>query len=414
MKLIKGNIVHTIVKETFEVYENAYLLIDEDKIIDLGRNLENQYPQAEVLDYSGHLLIPSFTDLHSHAVQYGNLGIGFDKSLLEWLETYTFPEENKFSDLEYSKNIFSLVLKDLVDQGTTRIAFYSSIHPKAAQLLMKMCYEAGIQAFVGKVCMDRNSPDYILESLESSVANTKIVLETAYPYVKGLITPRFVPTCSSALQEALGQLTEEGYGVQTHLSENLDEIKWVKSLHPASKNYLSVYDSHHLIGPKTILGHCVYCTDDEIDLIKERQAYVAHCPSANFNLTSGLMPVRQYLDKNINIGLGTDVGAGHNISIKTAMIQSIQMSKCYEMLKPDTKALSLSEAFYLGTKGGGQYFGKAGSFEKGSDADLLIVKPSAIEAYKELSPVEALEKFIYSGSRSDILKVYSKGKLIKD
>lgn len=413
MKLIKGNIVYTKVKEKFEVYENGFLLIKENKILDIGFNLDDKYPNVKIEDRAGHLIMPSFVDLHCHAVQYGNLGMGFDKSLLDWLETYTFPEEENFSNNTYAKNVFSLLLKDIVNQGTTSIAFYSSIHPEAAKLLMKMCHESGIKAYVGKVCMDRNSPDFLCETVKEAIDGTKEVLKITYPNVKGIVTPRFVPTCTEELQKQLGELVGDDIGVQTHLSENLDEIEWVKSLHPKAKGYLDVYDAFGLIGPRTLLGHCIYCTDEEVDLIKAKDAYVVHCPASNFNLTSGLMPIRKYLDKAINLGLGTDVGAGHNLSIKTAMIQSIQMSKCYEMVHPKVAALSLSEAFYLGTKGGGKYFGKTGSFEKDYDADFLVVKPSAIEAFKTLSPTEAMEKFIYAGSRSDIVEVYANGLKIK-
>jgi len=413
MKLIKGNIIFTREKDAFEVFQDGYLAIEGEKIIEVGYDLEDRYPQAIVEDYHGHLILPSFTDLHSHAVQYGNLGMGFDKPLLDWLETYTFPEEERFSDPAYAYEVFKLVLKDVIDQGTTQIVFYSSIHPGAGRLLMDMCHQAGIKAYVGKVCMDRNSPDYLIESKDQAIKGTKDLLTLDYPHVKGIVTPRFVPTCSPDLQRGLGDLVKMGYGLQTHLSENLDEIDWVKELHPEARDYLSVYDQFGLLGDRTILGHCIYCSPDERQMIKDRGAFVAHCPSANFNLTSGLMPIRTYLEEGIQVGLGTDVGAGHHISIKTAIIQSIQMSKAKEMLTPDQKALSLSEAFFLATKGGGSYFGKSGSFEPGYDADYLIVKPSAMAKIKSLTPQEALEKFIYSGSRTDIIGVYALGRSIK-
>ena len=414
MKLLKGNIIFTKNADRFDILEDGYLLIDSDQILETAFDLNEKYPEIEVEDYSGHLIMPTFTDLHCHAVQYGNLGMGLDKELLEWLETYTFPEEEKFSQLDYSKKIFDLILKDLIRQGTTRVVFYSSIHQASTELLMEMCHQAGIHAYVGKVNMDQNCSFGLKETTEGSIKATKHIMAISFPTVKGIITPRFVPSCSSDLLKALGEIAESGYPVQTHLSENKDEIAWVKRLHPNKKDYLSVYDSYHLVHEKTLLAHCVFCTPDEIELIKERNAFVVHCPSANNNLISGLMPLRKYLDKEIKVGLGTDVGAGHTLSMLETMVQSIQMSKVYHMNHKDLRPISLSEAFFMATKGGGQYFGLHGSFEKNYCSDFMILKPDPIESIKQISPLESLEKFIYTNDQSRIMKIYAKGKCLID
>ncbi|MBN2795062.1 MAG: amidohydrolase family protein [Clostridia bacterium] len=409
--LIKGNIIHTMTKDAFEILRNGYIYIKNERIEEIGKDLNEKYPDEKVEDYTNQLIIPSFTDLHFHAVQYGNLGIGLDEQLLDWLNHYTFKEERKFEDLDYAEVVFRAALEHVIQSGTTRIVFFSSIHEKATKLLMDLCEAYHITAFVGKVNMDRNAPEYLLEETESSYQGTLRLLEHS-EHVKGIITPRFVPSCTINLMEKLGSLASLGYPVQTHISENLNEIDWVKSLHPEYEDYLSVYDACQLIGPKTILAHCVYCTDQEIKRIKETGAFVAHCPTANLNLTSGIMDVKKYLDEGIQIGFGTDVGAGQTPSIRQVMVHAIQVSKVNQMKYPERKRISFSEAFYMATKGGGQYFGKSGSFEKGYSADFLVIKKDPLCEIRKMTLIEELQRFIYAGDNQKIDKVYNRGRLL--
>lgn len=401
MKLYKGDIIYTIIKEKFEVLKDGYILEDQGKILDIGHHLDKKYT-CDLVDYSNHLLMPGFVDLHFHAVQYGNLGIGLDEELLDWLNLYTFKEEGKFSDLVYAEKIFRAALDHIVDGGTTRIVFFSSIHEEATQLLKKLCNQRGIDAFVGKVNMDRNVPDYLLEETFESFESTKRLLDD-----QSIITPRFVPSCTLDLMKQLGTLAQKGYPVQTHISENEQEIEWVKELHPDSKNYLDVYDQCNLINKRTILAHAVYCNADERLQIKKRQAIVAHCPTSNLNLTSGIMPLVKYLDENIRVGLGTDVGAGHSATIPMVLVQAMQMSKVNHLINGD-RLLKFSEAFYLATKGGGSFFGKVGSFEKGYDFDLIVVENSPLTTDKSIK--EQLQRFIYTGEYHRIKARYCKGK----
>ena len=412
MKLFKGNIVFTKKRESFDILENGFILEDKGIIIDIGFDLNKKYKKVDIEDYSGNLLIPGFVDLHFHAVQYGNLGIGLDEELLNWLNKYTFKEEEKFSNLEYAKYIFEKAISNIIRNGTTRIVLFSSIHEEATKLLMDICIDKKIGAFVGKVNMDRNSPKALTENRIESLEISKKLLKFSTKKVKSIITPRFVPTCSKKLLDGLGELSKKKYPVQTHISENENEIKWVKELHPESKNYLDVYDKANLLSDKTILAHCVYCNKDERNLIKERGSFVAHCPSANFNLTSGIMDIKSYIDQGINVGLGTDVGAGHKVSIKDTLVLAIQMSKVNKMYNKDKNILSFSEAFYLATKGGGKFFGKVGSFEKNYELDMLVIKPDELSEYKNDGIMEQLERFIYSGDDRMIIKRYCSGEIL--
>jgi len=410
MKLFKGNIIYTKTKESFEILENGFILEKNGRIQDIGLDLLEKYPNAEFKDCSGHLLIPGLVDLHFHAVQYGNLGIGLDEELLDWLNTYTFKEEEKFSDLVYAETIFREAIKDIIHSGTTRIVFFSSIHEEATRLLTDLCEEYHLSAYVGKVNMDRNASEGLLESSKTSFEITKKLLEETH---QAIITPRFVPSCTKGLMMSLGELAQKGYPVQTHISENENEIEWVKSLHPEAKNYLDVYDQCGLVTDRTILAHCVFCTDEEKEVINNRGAYVAHCPAANFNLTSGIMNVKDYINKGIKVGLGTDVGAGHTPSIRNIIVEAIKMSKVNNILNREEDILSFSEAFYLATKGGGNYFGNVGSFEVGYDFDLLVIKPDDLSLSRGINCLEQLQRFIYAGHNEMIIESYCQGKKLK-
>lgn len=410
--LYKGNIIHTIDKDTFEVFEKGYLMVQDGTIKEVGYDLHNKYPNEIVKDFEDHLIIPSFTDLHFHAVQYGNLGIGLDEELLDWLDMYTFKEEEKFSDLAYAKRIFDAAITHVIQSGTTRIVFFSSIHEAAAKLLVELCQGYGLTAFVGKVNMDRNASEGLQENTQQSIDITKRLLDIGDEFVKTIVTPRFVPSCTEDLMASLGELAKDDYPVQTHISENENEIEWVKSLHPDAQDYLDVYEQAGLIGKRTILAHCVFCTPDEKERIKRSGAYVAHCPTANFNLTSGIMDAKDYINRGIPIGFGTDVGAGQTPSIRQVMVHAIQMSKVNRMLDHHKEVISFSEAFYMATKGGGTYFGNCGNFEEGASADFLIIQPDKLAKVRNITVEEQLQRFIYSGNNNMIRYIYNRGNLL--
>jgi len=410
MKLYKGNIIYTKDKDSFEIINDGYLLEDQGRVLDLGLDLRDKYKDVDLIDYSNHLLLPGFVDLHFHAVQYGNLGIGLDEELLDWLNLYTFKEEAKFSDLEYAEKIFRQAIEHIIASGTTRIVFFSSIHEAATKLLMKLCEEFHLPAYAGKVNMDRHATEALTENTNESIEATERLLAQDSALVQSIITPRFVPSCSEELMEGLGLLAQKGYPVQTHISENENEIEWVKSLHPQAKNYLDVYNQYNLVTDKTILAHAVFCTDDEKDVIKEKGAYIAHCPSANFNLTSGIMDAKAYLDLEINIGLGTDVGAGNTTSIKNVLVEAIKMSKVNHMIHRQKEVITFSEAFYMATKGGGSYFGKVGSFEKDYEFDMVVVKPDLLSVDRGINTLGQLQRFVYSAGDDMIVASYAKGK----
>lgn len=412
--VFKGNIIHTIDMDSFTIHPDSYIIVEDGKVVKIAKDLEESYKGYELVDYSGKLIIPGFVDLHYHAPQYPNIGLGMDKELIPWLNTYTFPEEGKYSDLDYSKKVFERLLNDIWEKGTTRSVVFSSVFKNSTELLMDMFMESGLGAYVGKVNMDMNSNEELTELTKQSLSETKEIIEkykNKSDLVKPIITPRFIPTCSEELLEGLGKMAAEyDVKIQSHINENTSEVIWVSELYPNSENYASVYDQYKLFGQTdTIMAHCIYNTDEETELMAKNGVYAAHCPFSNFNLSSGMMPARKYLDKGVKVGLGSDISGGHTLSIPEVVAGTIQTSKMVWLAgNKEYAPLTLSEAFYLATKGGGEFFGKVGSFEEGYEFDALIVNVEE----EGLNLEEKLQKFIYD-SQDRILDRYVKGRKIE-
>lgn len=416
--VLKGDVIFTPTRDKFEVHENSYLVGEDGKVVGIFKELKGKYRDYPIIDATDKMIIPGFVDIHLHAPQYANIGIGYDKELLPWLKTYTFPEESRFLDIKYAEKIYSKFIKDLWKHGTTSAVIFGTIHKESTMLLMDLIINSGLRAYVGKVNMDINSIESLLEDTETSLKDTEefiIKYKDKSPLVKPIITPRFVPSCSSHLLKGLGELAlKYDVAVQSHLNENIKEVEWVKELYPDMPNYASVYEKFNLFGSKkTVMAHCIYSKDDEIDLMAKNGVFAAHCVHSNFNLSSGIMPARKFIQKGVNVGLGSDISGGHTMSIPKVIAGTIQASKM-KWLETDNKLqpLSCQEAFYLGTKGGGSFFGNVGSFEKGYELDCLIIDDTNLRKDKDLTLEERLERFLYLGDDRNIVARYVSGKLV--
>lgn len=419
VQIYKGNILFTKIKDKFEIIENGFIIVKNGKILDLYRNLPSEYQNFEVIDFSNNLIIPGMNDLHCHAPQFRNLGMAMDKELIPWLDNYTFPEEGKFKSIKYSDKVYKNFIKEVCRHGTTRIAVFATVHKESSIRLMDLFKQSGLGALVGKVNMNINCTDDLLEDTEKSISDTEYILENYYnadELVNPIITPRFIPSCDSELLKSLGDLAIK-YNVptQSHLSENLGEIDWVKQLQPESEFYGDAYNRFNLFGQtKTLMAHCVYSCDKELELMKKNNVFAVHCPNSNLNLGSGIMPVRKFLDNDINIALGSDISGGHDLSIFKVMVNAIQCSKLlWVNSNKQVDFLTLSEAFYMATKGGGSFFGKVGSFEKNYDFDALVLDDSNLNP-ESYSLIERLERFIYIGDDRNIIHRYVRGEKISD
>lgn len=419
IQIYKGNILFTKDKNKFETVENGFIVVKSGKILDIYKNLPDKYTDFEVIDYKNNLIIPGMNDLHCHAPQFKNLGMAMDKELIPWLNNYTFPEEGKYKEIEYADKMYKRFIKEVWKHGTTRIAVFATVHKDATVNLINLFKHSGLGALIGKVNMNINCTDDLLEETNKSISDTKYILKNYYSennLVNPIITPRFIPSCDSELLKELGNLAVK-YNIptQSHISENLGEIDWVKKLQPESRFYGDAYNRFNLFGQtKTLMAHCVYSCDNELELMKKNNVFAVHCPSSNLNLGSGIMPVRKFLDKNINVSLGSDISGGHDLSIFKVMVNAIQCSKLLWIKSNKTlDFLTLSEVFYMATKGGGSFFGKVGSFEKGYDFDALIIDDSNLYP-DDYNLIERLERFIYIGDDRNIVHRYVRGNKIPE
>ena len=419
MKLIKGSFIYSIDKDNIEIKENQYLLIRDGKSEEFYEEIPSRLKNIQIEDYGDNIIIPGLIDLHIHAPQYAFRGMGMDMQLLDWLNTYAFKEEGKYRDLEYAKKQYSKFVSDVKNSATTRLSIFATLHKDATIMLMDMLEEAGIKAYVGKVNMDRNSPEFLTEDTLKSKEDTIEWLEDTkdrYKNIKPILTPRFIPSCTDNLMEEIKQINNiYNIPVQSHLSENKSEIEWVAELHPDTKNYAEAYDKYNLFGKnnKTIMAHCVHCPDDELELIKQNNVVVAHCPQSNANLTSGIAPIKNMLSMEINVGLGSDIAAGSSLSIFRAMSDAVQVSKLRESLTGQkNQTLTLTEVFYLGTKGGGKFFGDVGSFEKGYEFDAVVLNDKSFGDNSDFTLKERLERIIYLSDDRNIVAKYVAGNKI--
>lgn len=373
-----------------------------------------------VADYGDCLIIPGMADLHLHASQYAFRGLGMDCELLDWLEKHAFQEEKKYSDSEYADRAYRIFLDDFQKSPTTRACLFATVHKESALILAKLLDNSGYPAYVGKVNMDRNSPEELQEqSVESSVRDTRWFIEkvqTECRLVKPILTPRFVPSCSDALLEALGELCREyALPVQSHLSENPAETQLVRKLFPKSHFYGDVYHQFGLFGTHspTVMAHCVYSGEEELARMKENGVFIAHCPNSNTSLASGIAPVTKYWEYGLSIGLGTDIAGGFSLSMLRAIQDAVSVSKLYWRLVDSSRPpLTFSQAFYMATAGGGSFFGKTGSFLPGYEADAVILDDSGLPCPFPLSPEERLERLCYLADSDVVAAKYVQGRLV--
>lgn len=415
--VLKGNLCYSTDMDHLAVREQAYLLCLDGVCAGIFDQLPTRYAQLPLLDFGPRLIVPGMTDLHVHAPQFSFRGLGMDMELLEWLNTYTFPEEAKYRALDYAERAYGSFVQHLRRSETTRAAVFGTVHVEATELLMQKLDAAGLCTYVGKVNMNRNCPDYLRESSTiQSVRDTRRWLDDTtgrFARTKPILTPRFIPSCTDDLMYALRQLREEyDLPVQSHLSENFSEIAWIRELCPRAKNYGDAYDQFGLFGGgyPCIMAHCVHSNEDEQALMKARGVFVAHSPESNINLASGVAPVNQFLDNGLSVGLATDIAGGSHESMLRAIMHAIQASKLrWRLLDQDVRPLSFERAFYLATMGGGAFFGRVGSFLDGYELDALVLDDETLDHPQELSVRARLERAVYLADERNITAKFVAG-----
>ena len=422
MQIYRANIIYTPQSDHFEVVPHGYIAVNGGRVEGVYSELPQHLSGHAVTDWGDRLLIPAMNDMHVHAPQYRNQGIAMDLELLPWLQNYTFPEEMKYADTGYAERMYRRFVRDLWRFGTMRSCVFATIHTESTRLLMHLFQEAGMGAMVGKVGMNRNCPEGLSEKVEDMVKGyEELIAEFSMPdgqvtpLVQPIITPRFIPSCTPEMLRACGQLAVKyQLPVQSHLSENKDEIAWVQQLERESTSYGDAYNRYDLFGQTpTVMAHCVWTDGEELELMKRNGVMVAHCPTSNFNVASGMAPIRKFLEEGLRVGLGSDISGGHDLNIFRMMVYAIQVSKMHYQQNHEQPFLTLSEAFWLATKSAGSFFGHVGSFEPGYEFDALVIDDSDLN-HDNYSLLHRLERYIYLGDDRQIVHRFCRGKEIME
>lgn len=425
--VLKGDICHSATRTSFETLKDGYLVCEDGRCAGIYKELPDRYDRYAKYFFDDALILPGLTDLHVHAPQFSFRGLGMDLELLDWLNTHTFPEEAKYADTNYAARAYKAFVDDVVRGPNTRAVVFATRHVPATELLMDMLESSGLITMVGKVNMDRNAhPDLQEESAKRSALDTRDWLARAaapdrYRNTTPILTPRFIPSCSDDLMQRLSKIQKEyGLPVQSHLSENMDEVDWVRELASGTTCYADAYDRFGLFGKSadgacvpTVMAHCVHsdASPEEMRLLKENGVFVAHCPQSNTNLSSGIAPIRKFLNAGIRVGLGSDVAGGSDTSIFRIMADAVRASKLYwRLVDKSCKPLTIEEAFYLGTVGGGAFFGDVGTFRPGSEFDAIVVDDTPLAGPRKISIPDRVARAIYYADDRHIVTKYVRGK----
>ena len=416
MQIHKGNIITSASYDELKIIEQGYIAVQDGFIEDVSDTLKEEYKNETLIDHKDDLILPAFSDLHMHAPQYPQRGIGMDCLLFDWLNDYTFPQESNYRDIDYARSVYARLVREFLRQGSFHLSLFTTIHYDACDLLFKMLKEADLYAYTGLVNMDRNSPDYYVDDTDVSLSKTErfIIEHLDDEKVKPILTPRFAPTCSKKLMEGLGRLAEKyDVGVQTHLVESKAEAAWAKELYPEYASDGQIYEASGLLkgsGPK-IFAHVIFPTETEERILKEYDGISVHCPDATSNIIAGIMPAAKMKEKGLKIALGSDVGGGHFLGIYRQIARAAQISKMKEFYEPDNKKIELANAFYMATVNGGSIFDRVGKLEKGYRFNALVIEDMLDEEY-HTSLADALERFCYIGDERNIRERYIDGKKI--
>ena len=339
-----------------------------------------KHSDAQVNRYGDALIMPGFVDAHAHYPQTAIIA-SWGSRLKEWLERYAFPEEMKFDDPEYADAVAYRYLKLLLKHGTTAVCSYCTVHSTSADALFRNAKSMNLRLIAGKTCMDRNAPEGLLDSANASYDRSKSLLERWHGKgrLRYAITPRFAPTSTPEQMEILGALWREHPDclMQTHLSEQPEEVAWVRELFPRARDYLDVYESFGLLGPNALYGHAIHLQTREISRIKEVGAALAHCPTSNTFIGSGLFDLDGLARGRIRIGLATDTGGGSSFSMLRTM------AAAYEIGQLKGVAAHPCQLIWLATKGSADALGVSdciGNLEPGLEADLVVLDLRSTEA----------------------------------
>ena len=362
--------------EQVRYIEDALLICEHGKIQWFGTWQAGQSQltaDTPIQHYPEHLIVPGLIDTHVHFPQTEMMG-AYGEQLLEWLNSYTFPTELQFSDQAYANQIAEFFVQELLKNGTTTALVFCTVHPESVDALFEAAQQQQMRLIAGKVMMDRHAPEALCDTAESAYADSKTLIEKWHGKGRNLyaITPRFAPTSSPEQLARAGQLKAEYPDVylHTHLSENPNEIAWVKQLFPEQQGYLDIYHHYGLTGSRSVFAHCVHLEENEWQCLHQTDSAIAFCPTSNLFLGSGLFPLQRTWEHQVKVGIGTDVGAGTSFNILHTL------SEAYKVQQLQGNKLSAYEALYHATLGAAKALDlddKLGNFTVGKEADFVVL-----------------------------------------
>ena len=415
--IFKGNFLYTPALGELTVREGEYLVVDGEKCAGFYRALPQEYAGQSVTDFGRALVLPAFCDLHLHAPQMVNRGVGYDQELLPWLETYTFPVEARYGDADFAEAAWKRFLNRMWANGTLRFSAFATIHKEAAWRLMELTEQAGLSALIGKVNMDRNAaPGVLEETTEESIRETERWLGecSRFSHVRPMLTPRFTPSCTDELMAWLGKTAEERHlPIQSHLSENDREIEWVRQLHPDCRQYWETYAKFGLWNDRTLMAHCVWSDARERQAMRDAGVTAVHCADSNQNICSGVAPVRAMLNEGVKVALGSDIAGGDHLHMFDVVAASIRASKARRVLDNwETDFLTVPEGWYLATSAGAAYFAEQPGFAPGNHLHALVLADDDLPQPHPMTPQERLERAVYLRQGGAIRAVWSEGRKV--
>ncbi|MBX5166059.1 MULTISPECIES: guanine deaminase [unclassified Rhizobium] len=409
--------------QSYRYEEDGGLLIEDGLIAAVGSYADVKAKAAEgtaEIDHRPHLILPGFIDMHLHFPQMQVIA-SYAANLLEWLNTYTFPEECRFVESAHAERIATHFYDELIRHGTTTAVAYCSVHKTSADAFFAEAMKRNMRMVGGKVMMDRNAPQGLLDTPEMGYDETRQVISDWHGKGRNhvAITPRFAITSTPAQMEATSALAREfpDLHIQTHLSENHDEIKFTCELYPDAIDYTDIYARYGLLGPKSLFGHAIHLSDREADVMSEAGAVAVHCPTSNLFLGSGLFPLKALVrrEKPVRIGVATDIGGGSSYSmLKT-------MDEAYKIQQLLGERLNPLESYYLMTRGNAEALSltdRIGTLEPGTEADLVVLDAAATPAMAlKLEVVKTLPEELFllqtMGDDRAIAETYVAGVALK-
>ncbi|MES2161929.1 MAG: guanine deaminase [Pseudomonadota bacterium] len=425
LQAYRGSLLHFVADPAFSAqshvwHEDGLLIVAGGKVQAAGDYAALRAtlpPGAELHDYSGKLLLPGFIDTHVHYPQTDMIASP-SEGLLPWLETYTFPTERQFEDPAHAAGVADFFLDELLRCGTTTAMVYCTVHPQSVDAFFAASEQRGLRMVAGKVMMDRNCPEFLRDTADSSARDTEALIRRWHKRGRALyaITPRFAPTSTEEQLQLAGELARaypDTY-IQTHVSENEAECAWVRALFPASRSYIDVYDSYGMLRPRAMYGHCIWLNEQDRVRMAQTQSAAAICPTSNLFLGSGLFDFERADQAGVLLSLATDVGGGTSFS----MLQT--MNEAYKVARLKGSYLPALRMFYLATLGAArsmQLEGTIGNFAAGAEADFIVLDPQATPLLqRRTARGESLEELLFAlallGDDRAVAATYAAGRQV--